>query len=111
MYGKGKCQNVSSQECVIVFKKLIPSQCKDNNTVDKINTVKSGLSLQFDNSNIVEFEHDLSRKKSSDLKTDDAFIDNNKKIFHLIKKQNTKKSVSTDIPFRCNFGDQKRFLF
>ena len=41
-------------------KKIIPSQCADNNTVDNINTLKSGLSLQFDNSNIVEFEHDLS---------------------------------------------------
>ena len=52
-----------------VFKKLVPSQCKINNTVDKVNTVKSvksGLSVHLNNNNIVESNHDLIRKKSSD---------------------------------------------
>ena len=97
-----------------VFKKLVPSQCKINNTVDKVNTVKSvksGLSVHLNNNNIVESNHDLIRKKSSDQKTDIAFIENNKKIFLLIEKQNTKKLVSTDTHFQCNFGNFEKTSF
>ena len=77
------------------LKKQIPSQCKD--TVDKINTINNGLSLQFDNSNIVVLEHDLSTKKSSNQKTDDAFIEDNKKIFNHIEKRNMEKAFKVRI--------------
>lgn len=55
------------------------------------------MSLQFDNSNIVVLEHDLSRKKSSNQKTDDAFIEDNKKIFNHIEKRNMEKAFKVRI--------------